>query len=192
MQTLNRSLNRGALVGLAAALSLLAAGCANQHHGMGMGAGAAHAGANLASPDMAFVATAAGNDLYEIEVSRIALARSGNAQVRNFAQMLVNHHAMSSTELATILRGKGLAPPAAMPADKQAKIAQLSQLQGAQFDREYIRISGVQDHQTAIGIFDQASRTLADADLRGFAVRTLPVLGQHLQGAQNIAGTLAG
>jgi putative membrane protein len=92
----------------------------------------------------------------------------------------------------TIVRAKGVMPPAGMPADKQARIAELSRLQGADFDRQYIRVSGVQDHQMAITIFEQASRTLADSDLRGFATNTLPVLRQHLQGAQNIAGTLAG
>lgn len=186
-------LNRTAFFGVIAAASLFAAGCAGTHHGMGgtgMGAGAAVM--PLAAPDLSFVSTAAGNDMYEIEVSRVAMGRTGNAQVRNYAQMLVNHHTMSSTELTAILQRKGVAPPPNLPADKQARIAQLSRLQGAEFDREYIRISGIQDHQTAIGIFDQASRTLADADLRAFAAKTLPVLRQHLQGAQNIAGTLAG
>ena len=53
-------------------------------------------------------------------------------------------------------------------------------------------MTGVQDHQAAIGIFEQASRNLADADLRAFAVKTLPVLQQHLRSAQDIAGRMAG
>ncbi|MDB5899659.1 MAG: hypothetical protein JWP41_3261 [Ramlibacter sp.] len=173
--------------------ALLASGCAMNHgQHSGMGAGAAPQSARLSAADAAFVATAASNDMYEIQVSRLALERGSSAQVKNYAQMLVNHHTASSDQLMTIVRAKGMTPPAALPADKQARIAELSRLQGAEFDRQYIRVSGVQDHQTAITIFEQASRTLADADLRGFATNTLPVLRQHLQGAQNIAGTLAG
>ena len=63
---------------------------------------------------------------------------------------------------------------------------------GAAFDEEFIRIAGVQDHQHAIAQFDQASRTLADADLQAWTVKTLPVLRTHLQAAQDIAGKLAG
>jgi putative membrane protein len=180
---------RPLVLAIAAAAAL--AGCASQHH-TAMGANPAPSAARLAAADLAFANTAAGNDMYEIEVSRVAMTRASNPQVRGYAQMLVDHHTTSSKELTAVLRAKGVAPPAALPPDKQAKIAQLSRLQGAEFDREYIRVSGVQDHQTAIALFDQASRTLADPDLRGFAVKTLPVLRQHLQSAQNIAGTLAG
>jgi putative membrane protein len=182
-----------ALLAAAFAASMFASGCAMNHgQHSGMGASAAPGAGHLSAADVAFVTTAAGNDMYEIEVSRLAMNRAGNAQVKNFAQMLITHHTASSGQLMTIVRAKGMTPPAALPADKQAKIAALSRLQGAEFDREYIRVSGIQDHQTAITIFEQASRSLTDADLRGFATNTLPVLRQHLQGAQNIAGTLAG
>jgi putative membrane protein len=181
---------------LALAAAAAVSGCAGhrQHNAMGAGAApaAAPGAARLAAADLAFAQTAAGNDMYEIEVSRIALTRAANPQVRSYAQMLIDHHTMSGNQLLPILRAKGVPPPAALPADKQAKVAQLSRLQGAEFDREYIRVAGVQDHQTAIALFDQASRTLADADLRAFAVKTLPVLRQHHRSAQNIAGTLAG
>lgn len=176
---------------LAVAAAAALAGCASQHH-TAMGANPAPTATRLAAADLAFANTAAGNDLYEIEVSRIALTRASSPQVRGYAQMLIDHHTMSSNQLKAVLHAKGVMPPATLPPDKQAKVAQLSRLQGQEFDREFIRVSGVQDHQTAVALFDQASRTVADPDVRGFAVKTLPVLRQHLQSAQNIAGTLAG
>jgi putative membrane protein len=189
-----KTLHVSTIVLMVAAATALG-GCA-QHRHTAMGASAAPAAApvaaRLAPADLAFANAAAGNDMYEIEVSRVALTRASNPQVRNYAQTLINHHTMSSNELIPILRAKGVQPPAALPPDKQAKLAQLSRLQGAEFDREYVRVSGVQDHQAAIALFDQASRTAADPDLRTFATKTLPVLRQHLQAAQTIAGTLAG
>lgn len=185
------------LVSAAAVLAL--AGCASDRHagmshGTGMGAApsATVSGARLAAADMEFAMTAAGTDMYEIQASQLAMQRGSAPAVRNYAQMLVNHHTMSSNELKGILSAKGMAPPPALPADKQAKIARLQSLQGAAFDREYIRVTGVQDHQAAIGVFENASRTLADADLRRFAAKTLPVLQQHLRSAQEIAGGMAG
>lgn len=189
------------LAATAAAFGL--AGCASDgdmamhhgpgmHHGTGMGAAAAPSASRLAAPDLHFVLAAAGTDLYEIQASQMAMSRATTPAVRNYAQMLVNHHTMTSNELKGIVSAKGVTPPTTLPADKAAKIAQLSRLQGHDFEREYIRMTGVQDHQAAIGIFDNASRTLADPDLRNFAVKGLPILRQHLKAAQDIAGTMAG
>jgi putative membrane protein len=157
-----------------------------------LGAGPAATAQRLAAVDLSFAGTAAANDMYEVEAGRLAVAKAANAQVRSYGQMLVDHHTMSSNELLPLLRARGVAPPAALPADKQAKLAQLSRLSGAEFDRAFIRMAGVQDHQTAIQLFDQYSRNGTDRDLMGFATKTLPTLRSHLQTAQNIAGTLAG
>lgn len=189
---------RHLLVASAAAAVLALAGCASDRHagmshGTGMGAApAAMSSARFAAADMEFAMTAAGKDMYEIQASQLAVQRGSAPAVRNYAQMLVNHHTMSSNELKTILSAKGMAPPPALPADKQAKVTRLQALQGAAFDREYVRVTGVQDHQAAITVFENASRNLADADLRNFATKTLPVLRQHLRSAQDIAGGMAG
>lgn len=181
----------------AAAAALLAlAGCASNHgsmgHGTGMGASASSPAGRLSTADMNFVMTAAGTDMYEIQAAQLAKARGSQPAVRDFAQMLVDHHTQSSSELKGILNAKGIPVAAAIPHDKQVKIERLSRLQGAEFDREFIRVTGVQDHQAAIVNFQQASRDLNDPDLRNFAAKTLPVLQQHLQSAQRIAGTMAG
>ena len=177
------------LVLVAAALG--AAGCSTTSTSMGAGPSASVA-VRLPAADVTFATTAAGNGMYEVEVSRLAAGKATNTRVKEFANMLVNHHTTANNELLAIMRSKGIAPPATLPPDKQAKIAQLSRLSGAEFDREYMRITGVQDHQADITLFEGASRTVQDPALQGFAAKTLPVLRQHLQSAQAILGTLAG
>jgi len=183
------------VLAIAAIAAAFTCGCAMNDagmHGTGAPLGASAAMAPGAA-DMSFVQTAAGNDLYEIEISRIAIGRAPDTAVKQYAQMLVNHHTATSNELTGILRAKGVtSPPPALPMDKQARIAQLSHLQGLEFQREYVRLSGVQDHQAAIGIFEQASRTLPDPELPNFATRSLPVLREHLRAAQDLAGRMAG
>jgi putative membrane protein len=195
---------------LAVAAAFALAGCASHHTAMGAGsagsssaatgsapsaptAGAPSAAAGpLAAMDREFATMAAGNGLYEVEVSRLAQSRATDPQVRNFAQMLVQHHTQANSELMTLLRGKGFTPPTAMPPDKQAKIQRLSQLSGAEFDRQYIQVTGIQDHQADVALFERASREAADPQLKGWAAKTLLVLRQHLQAAQGIAGRMAG
>ena len=44
----------------------------------------------------------------------------------------------------------------------------------------------MEDHQKDIQKFQTASQTAADADVKAFAQKTLPVLQQHLKMAQDI------
>lgn len=153
---------------------------------------ASGAGARLPAADVAFVTSAAGGGMYEVEAGRLGAARAANGEVKSFAQMLVEHHTHSNNELMALVRAKGMAPPTTIPADLRAKLNQLSGMNGAAFDREFIRNAGVQDHQMQIAMFEQASRTATDPDLKAFIAKTLPVLRQHLQAAQALAGRMAG
>lgn len=184
------------LTRLAAAASLAAlAGCGGMHHST-LGAGPAPAvaatAAKLNAADLAFANTAAGSGMYEVEISRIATTKARSGQVKNYGQMLVQHHTMANDELIALMRSRGATPPASIPADLQAKMAQINGQSGDAFDQAYIRIAGVQDHQANIALFEQASRTVSDPALKAWVDKTLPTLRQHLQAAQTIAGTLAG
>jgi len=153
---------------------------------------AAPAASRLSAADVQFVAVAAGSGMYEVEASRVALSRATDPQVRAYAQMLVDHHTTSNNELMTIVGTKGQRIAPALPASLQQKVTMLSGLSGPAFDREYVRMTGVQDHRAAIAAFEQAQGSVADRDLQAFIVKTLPVLRSHLQQAQDIAGRMAG
>lgn len=146
----------------------------------------------LSSADSSFATQAAANGMYEVEVSRLASTRAAMPQVRSYAQMMVDQHTASNNELAAILRARRLPMPGALPADKQARVSRMAALSGAAFDREYVRMAGVEDHLANIALFEQAERSVGDADLRAFMVKTMPVLRTHLQQAQVLAGQMAG
>ena len=181
------------------------AGCASHRETLGAGPApvattpqtttttpAAPAAVRLAPTDMQFVAVAAGSGMYEVEAARLAVSRATDPQVRSFAQMLVDHHTASNNELTALVSAKGHRIAPGLPPSLQQKVTTLSGMQGVAFDREFIRMTGVQDHMAAIAAFDQARTTVADAGLRAFIEKTLPVLRSHLQQAQGIAGRMAG
>jgi putative membrane protein len=152
----------------------------------------AGAGTQLSATDRAFVMEAAGSGMYEVEVSRLAVNRATNPQVKQYAQMLVTHHTQANSELMALAQSRGIAPPPTLPADKAAKLNSLQLQSGAQFDRQYVQQVGLQDHQTDIALFERASRDANDAALKAWAAKTLPTLRSHLQAAQNLAGQMAG
>ena len=147
---------------------------------------------NFSAAETQFIAVAAGAGMYEVEAARLAQTRASNPQVRSFAQMLLDQHTASNRELTTLVAGKGHKIAPGLPAELQQKVNTLSRLSGAEFDREFVRTTGVDDHRAAIAAFEQAQRSVGDRELRAFIDKSLPALRSHLQQAQDLAGRLAG
>ena len=98
---------------IASAASLALAACATDGD---MGAGAAAAGDMTPNQRSAYVEMAAASDLFEIQSSQLAVSRAQNPDVRAFAQMLIEHHTMTTQQLTAAATAAGTPPsPALMP-----------------------------------------------------------------------------
>jgi len=141
--------------------------------------------------DRAFMMKAAGSGMYEVEVSKLAEQKASDAGVKEMASMMVKDHTAANAELMQLAGAKGITLPAKLPADKQAIIKKLSGRSGAAFDRDYMRIVGISDHQKDVKLFESNSRSTKDPELKAFIDKTLPTLRQHLTHAQGVkvAGT---
>lgn len=142
---------------------------------------------NTSDADKTFVTSAGMAGLAEVQYGNLALQKSENADVRAFAQRMVTDHGKSNAELAQLVTAKGLALPAELAGTHQQGYEHLEGLGGAEFDRAYMQHM-VADHQAAVTLFQNASTSATDADIRGFATRALPVLQEHAQLAQTTAG----
>jgi len=133
-----------------------------------------------------FVQKAAQDGMTEVELGKVALAKSQNAEVREFAQRMVTDHTKANQELAAIARQKGIDPPKKLDPEHQSMVSMLEGKSGAAFDNEYSRHMNM-DHTKAISLFEAASKA-SDADVAGFAKKTLPTLKEH----KKMAGELPG
>jgi len=132
-----------------------------------------------ASPTTAFVQNAAIGGMTEVELSRVALARSKDAGVREFAQRMVTDHGKANEELMALAKAKGLALPTKLDSTHQAAVDGLRQSPDAGFDKIYIDHMS-KDHEEAVNLFKTAAaETTMDAEIRAFANKTLPTLEQH-------------
>jgi putative membrane protein len=170
---------------LAAALT---AGCGMMQDSRSSSASASAAA--LSPADQAFATMAAGSGMYEVGVARLAVTRAVNPQVKAYAQMLVDHHTMANTELMRLLSARGMKPPTAIPADKEEKTRRLSGSTGAEFDRQFVRGVGIDDHTMDVALFERESSDGADPELRAWATKTLPTLQAHLQAAQGLQASV--
>jgi putative membrane protein len=133
-------------------------------------------------------------DSLEIAMSRLALARSSNATVREFAQMMVEHHSRNEAEFRAMQADEdiGIMPMANDPIAAQGRnaLANLENLTGAAFDRAYLRAQ-VMHHDADAAALAQMADMARDDDLeQDIEEKLLPVVRQHLARARDIAGQL--
>jgi putative membrane protein len=126
-----------------------------------------------------FVTKATQANLAEVELSKLALSRSKDEQVRSFAQRMVQDHQKAGSELKPIAQKHGIQAPAELDAKHAKKLEALKAKSGAEFDAEYSKLM-MKSHEKAVGLFTEASKsTQLNADLRNFATKTLPTLETH-------------
>lgn len=166
-----------ATLAVAAALSVYASGSSQT---------SASAAAAPAPSSADFVAQAAASDMFEIQSSQIALQKSQAAPVRQFAQMMVDHHTMTTRDLTAAAQKAGLTPPSTLPPDKAQKIAALQSAPAAGFDAAYMR-EQVQGHQEALALHQSYAAGGDNADLKGVARKAVPIVTGHLRQAQELA-----
>jgi putative membrane protein len=141
----------------------------------------------LEATDQSFVTTAARANLAEIEAGRIATERSGNAEVKKFAQRMIDDHGKANADLSALARKKGWSVPEQPDDDHHRMAADLAELSGADFDRKYVGMM-VKDHVKAVALFEEQAKLGKDPDLSSFAEKTAPVLQTHLKKARDLAG----
>lgn len=144
---------------------------------------------DMAMPTMAaaFVPMAAASDQFEIRSSQLALQRSQNADVRRYAQMMIDHHTNTTRQLTAAARAAGITPPAnpPMPAMLANMMRDLQGKSGAAFDRAYV-MHQTQSHEMALNLHRTYATNGDRAELRTVAAAAVPVVQQHLDEARRM------
>ncbi|HEV7239666.1 MAG TPA: DUF4142 domain-containing protein [Thermoanaerobaculia bacterium] len=137
--------------------------------------------------DKEFVVKAGMGGLYEVQAGNLALQNASSPAVRSFAQRVVTDHSKANAELAQLATAKGVALATELTGEHEAAVDHLATLSGAEFDKAYMQHM-VADHAKDVAEFEKASTSATDADLKGWAGRTLPILREHAKLANELAG----
>jgi len=134
-------------------------------------------------------------DSLEVEEAQLAMTRSQNAAVKDFANMLVTDHKSHLDNLRK-LAGKSDIGREASSADSSAAAtaATLSRLQSmgadAGFDKAFVDAQ-IQTHTREIAALKTLRAAAKDDDLQKDIDATIPVLDRHLARAKAVAAQLA-
>jgi len=132
-----------------------------------------------------FTSKAASGGMMEVEAAKAAQNNASSKDVKDLAKMIMDDHNKANSELKKIATSKNITVPAAMMSEHKSHVDMLSAKKGAEFDKAYIDMMET-DHNKDIDLFNQASNTLTDPELKAFAAKTLPTLQKHLDKVKSI------
>ena len=136
-----------------------------------------------------FMTEAAKGGMAEVELSRVATTKAQNAEVKKFAQTMIQDHTNANTELKVLAGKKTFTLPTELDAAHKATKDELSALSGAAFDKEYVDAM-VADHEKSVALFKAQADGGTDADAKAFAAKTLPKLQMHLDMIKKIQSNM--
>jgi putative membrane protein len=150
------------------------------------GAARTEAPAPLDAADRAFVEKASAAGMAEVQAAQLAQTKAKSADVKGFAQHMVDDHTAAGEKLKAIAQADGVQPPDNLGAKDQKQLAALQKLNGAAFDKRYVE-DQTAAHKEAVALFEKEAKTGSNAQLKQFAVDTLPTLKQHLTDVEGLA-----
>lgn len=140
---------------------------------------AATGGIAVTEDDAQFATKAAAGGMAEVELSKLALEKSTNQQVKEFATMMVNDHSKANEDLMTIASSKNISLPAVLDEDHQKVWDNLNAKTGADFDKAYVN-DMIDGHKKTLELMEKQAKEGIDAELKVFAGKTAPIVKAHL------------
>ena len=130
------------------------------------------------SVDQGFADKAAAGGMAEVKLSKLAMDKGQSTEVKQFARKMVEDHTKANIELKQIADNKNLVVPTKLDEQHEKAYDQLAKLDGANFDKEYMRVMAA-DHDDATKLFKEQAQRGQDAELKSFAMKTLPTIQKH-------------
>ena len=139
----------------------------------------------LKKGDIEFANQATIGGLMEIQSAENALKRNLTAEEQTFVKQLIADHTKANDELATIAKTKSVTLPISLGADEQERLTKMSGIKDKDFNEEFLEHQ-ITCHKKAIDLFEDEVNDGKDAELKAFAVKTLPHLKAHLETAKRL------
>lgn len=152
------------------------------------GSDAKAAGGKLGKADQDMMKKIAQTNIAEIESGKLAQEKSKSDEVRSFAKKMVDDHTKAQGELEKIAQSKGVTLPSEPDAKHQTAMKKLGTLSGAEFDKQYMKQAGVEDHREAHKLLQRVSKQAKDDELKQYAATTLQAVDQHGKMAKDMKG----
>jgi len=155
-------------------------GAAPSMNGNSESAGAMH---KPGRAEQHFLTEAMQGDMAEVQMGKLAQQKGQSEDVKQFGEMLQQDHGQHLQQAEQMAQQMGVTPPQGPNAKEKAAYERMNKLSGAQFDKQFARMS-VRNHKKDIAEYQKQAKS--KGPLAQFAQQTIPTLQKHLQTAQAI------
>jgi putative membrane protein len=154
--------------------------------GTGALAQASPNGTDSAAQDKMFLMKSAEGSMAEIQMSQLALKKSKNDEVKQYAQKMVDDHTKLISDMKPFADQMGVTPPAKLNPSHMQEVARLKSMSGDKFDKEYITAM-VGDHHKDLGEFQAEEAATSNQDLKSTVAQGEQVIKMHTEMIDGIA-----
>jgi putative membrane protein len=178
--------NKGSSVFLAAAAMLI--GMSGAVSAKTMMSSMSHSNMGTNATDRMFTRMAAMGGTAEIALSKVALMRSDDPKVKQFAQTMIHDHLVLGHGLAVTAHSVNLPAPMVLDAQHRALRAKLMHMSGKSLDTAYMAAM-INDHAKTVSLFQNEIAHGKNIHVTNLATKNVNVIQNHLQMAHDLTGT---
>lgn len=180
------ALSVAAVAALLGASSVHAQSGSTNNASAGSSSAASSSKSSVSKDDKDFMEDIAHANLAEVATGKMALEKSQNEQVKQFAQKMIDDHTKAEDELKQLADAKGVKLPTEPDMVHKTKAATLKPLSGNTFDKQYVKHAGVGDHENTHKLLQKVQSKAKDPDLKAYADKTIKAVEEHLSMAQQL------
>jgi putative membrane protein len=141
------------------------------------------------SADQTFISKSLEGNMLTLKLLHLAQERTTNPDVKQFAQKLAEAHAGLGNGLKELASKSQIQVPSDLNKEDQQVWQRLSNLRGAEFDREFVQYI-IQDHRREFTMYENESKNGQNPMIKAFAVKILPAFKEHLKMAEDLSAKL--
>jgi putative membrane protein len=138
------------------------------------------------SMDKKFVKKALEGNEAEIQMGQLALQKSNDDQVKQFAQRMVDDHGKMQEQLKPVAQQMGVKVPDGPSKGQMKKMDKMKSLSGDAFDQAYIK-DMVKDHKSDSSDFKLEAQSTQNPQLKQLATDDGQTIESHLHQIEQIA-----
>src|ERR1700761_6797651 len=146
-------------------------------------------GIAVSSNDAKFATEAASGGMAEVALGKLALQKTSDTSIKDFANMMVTDHSKANDELMAIAKTKNITLPTEPDSAHIKKMDELSQLIGKDFDKAYVDAM-IGGHKKTLDLMNNEAKNGSDTTLKAFAAKTAPVAQTHLDAINKIHSSM--
>ena len=130
-----------------------------------------------------FLVEALRTSLAEARMGELATQQSYDSRVRDYGTKLKSDHTPHASEIERLLEPLGVTIPTEPSAEALAQQAALARLSGEEFDAAFVQAM-IWTHTESIERYGAQTHANPDRSLHDFAMKSLPMLREHLAAAE--------